>query len=83
LCSLGGEEFLVILPSCPRHVAGKLAEGFHEQVEQLTDDVVGQVTVSLGVAEWNKSESADQLLNRADQALYKAKNSGRNRIFYA
>jgi len=79
----GGEEFLVILPSCPIGVAGKLADRFREKVKQLKDDVVGQVTISLGVAEWNKSESVDELIKRADLAMYKAKNAGRNRVFLA
>lgn len=80
---LGGEEFLVILPSCPIGVAGKLADFFREKVKQLEDDVVGQVTISSGVAQWNTSESVDELIKRADQALYKAKNAGRNRVFLA
>jgi len=79
----GGEEFLVVLPSCLIGVAGKLADRFREKVKQLEDDVVGQVTISLGVAQWNKSESVDDLIMRADQALYKAKHAGRNRAFLA
>jgi diguanylate cyclase (GGDEF)-like protein len=64
-------------------VAGKLADFFREKVKQLEDDVVGQVTISSGVAQWNASESVDELIKRADQALYKAKNAGRNRVFLA
>ena len=64
---------------CAEHVAEKL------RALVARDEIIdGQtITISLGVAEYNKDESADSWLNRADKALYKAKNSGRNIACYA
>ncbi|MFO8044950.1 MAG: diguanylate cyclase [Halomonas sp.] len=75
----GGEEFLIVLQA-NRPAAMGLAERLRLAVEQLQDAEVGQVTLSLGVAEMLLGESIEQLLGRADGALYRAKRSGRNRV---
>ena len=75
----GGEEFLIVLQA--NHAAAMgLAERLRRAVEQMQDAEVGQVTLSLGIAEMLPGESIEQLLGRADGALYRAKRSGRNRI---
>jgi diguanylate cyclase (GGDEF)-like protein/PAS domain S-box-containing protein len=71
----GGEEFLVILPQTPVDTAAKFAERIHKNIHKETG-----VTVSIGIAELNAIESFEDLLKRADNALYKAKANGRNRI---
>lgn len=73
LARYGGEEFAVALPSCSLYEA----ELVLERLRRLTPD--GQ-TCSAGLAEWNGSESALEVVARADQALYEAKRSGRDAL---
>lgn len=83
LYRLGGEEFVVLASGgevqCAQHVAEKLRALVAK--EEIIDGKA--ITISLGVAEYIKDESADCWLKRADEALYKAKNSGRNIACYA
>lgn len=82
----GGEEFAIILPETGKQVAGKLAErirgclsaqAFHFK-ETLPS---GKLTISLGVATFPEdAKSLNDLVETADQALYKAKEKGRNRV---
>jgi diguanylate cyclase (GGDEF)-like protein len=71
LARYGGEEFALALPDCPAEKALAVIE----RIREATPD--GE-TVSAGVAFWNGEESADDLLGRADAALYEAKARGRN-----
>jgi diguanylate cyclase (GGDEF)-like protein len=79
----GGEEFLAILPATDIGGAIVVAERIRtsiEQLEILTDDSVSSsFTVSVGVAACSR-EGVDRLLERADSALYAAKDAGRNRV---
>ncbi len=78
---LGGEEFLLVLPQSDAHGALLVAERLRQRWrEQRFDAQGGPATVSLsvGVAAYQDGESVDELLNRADQGLYKAKSSGRD-----
>jgi len=82
LCRWGGEEFLVLLQECSLLDAHAMAEKIRRVVraEPLVHD--GQrieTTISLGVAEYREGEVADHLFSRADQALYRAKETGRDR----
>jgi len=81
---LGGEEFLIVLGESDEHQARAAAERVREAVEALSVASIRgplSVTVSLGVATTRSpDESLDLLLNRADQALYRAKAEGRNRV---
>ena len=82
----GGEEFLLILPGIDLHRAGHVAERARKAVEECTLDVGGapvRVSISLGVAERSPGEPRDRLIERADQALYAAKQAGRNRVVFA
>lgn len=78
LARWGGEEFLVVLPSCGTADATALAEQVRRWVAAEPFGTVGAVTLSIGVAEYVPPESADQWIRRADQALYVAKANGRN-----
>lgn len=79
----GGEEFLLALRGCDRNEALRIAENLRESINALPLEVQGKtlnLTISIGVSEFNGKESPDQTIDRADIALYKAKNSGRNRV---
>ncbi|MFC5471716.1 GGDEF domain-containing protein [Cohnella suwonensis] len=79
----GGEEFIVILEKCPRAHARKMAEAICEGVRgfafQLPDRTRLQVTASIGVATY-PDIGRESLLESADNALYEAKRTGRNRV---
>jgi diguanylate cyclase (GGDEF)-like protein len=79
LARWGGEEFVVVLPDTQVDNAKDFAERLRAHVEQNT--IVGvNVSVSIGVTQLTAHDNIDALLFRADQALYKAKNKGRNRV---
>ncbi|HQL00926.1 MAG TPA: diguanylate cyclase [Smithellaceae bacterium] len=84
LCRYGGEEFLVVVPETTIETARHLAERLREIVEQneiiLNGSIRLRLTISLGVADLKTGESYEHLIFRADQALYAAKNAGRNRV---
>lgn len=75
----GGEEFIVLLPATTLAGATILAEKIRRSVEAHAIPQVGQVTISLGVAQHQAGEPLDSWVARADGALYRAKERGRNR----
>jgi diguanylate cyclase (GGDEF)-like protein len=80
---LGGEELCVLLPQTPWRKALEVAERIRGAIEyEIFAGREGEfnVTASLGVAQWDGSESDAELLARADRALYRAKEGGRNRV---
>jgi diguanylate cyclase len=80
----GGEEFVVIFPNKSLDIAHKIAEKIRTSVSELklvqrqSKKTLPPITVSIGIAELEKDMSWKTLFNTADQALYRAKNSGRN-----
>ncbi len=79
---IGGEEFALLLIS-PLDAAMLTAERIREQagaIALLADDEVVRFTTSIGVAEMSDETELEQLIKRADEALYRAKTTGRNRI---
>ncbi len=80
----GGEEFIVLLPDTTLAQALEAAERIRLAVHRLEfrgeEGAVFNITVSIGVAEYDGDESADTLAQRADKALYAAKRAGRNRV---
>ena len=78
VCRWGGEEFLIILPTADKIHAVSIAEKLRQAIEELKIDVVGQVTTSFGVAQVREGEDMQDVIDRADKALYLAKDSGRN-----
>ena len=76
----GGEEFVVLASSTGYRGATVLAEALRSKVEQHSFATVGSVTISLGVSEHFAAESAETWFGRVDEALYAAKNGGRNRV---
>lgn len=79
----GGEEFIVLCPNTTLSTASVLAERLRECVAQADFPEVGEVTVSLGVAECTGNETWEQWFKRADAALYRAKSGGRNQVQFA
>lgn len=83
LARYGGEEFLVILRRCNVARGRRVAEVLRHNVAHaqiVTHAGAVPVTVSLGVAQWAADESFDEVVQRADRALYDAKQSGRDRV---
>ena len=81
----GGEEFVVVLNGTDRQGAELLAERIRQNVEALhfTSPTGLNVSMSLGVATMQKDDSTQTLFERADVALYQAKEQGRNRVIVA
>ncbi|MDY0926355.1 sensor domain-containing diguanylate cyclase [Pantoea trifolii] len=79
VCRNGGEEFLMLLPATSVEDARILAERVRISIAENWIDQVGNVTLSVGIADWQpESGSQEQSLKQADAALYQAKNAGRN-----
>ena len=76
----GGEEFIAVLPDTGLNGANRCAERIRQAVADKVFGDFYELTVSIGVAEYNRNESVSQLLSRADEALYMAKEKGRNRV---
>lgn len=76
----GGEEFLVIAPHTDLNGAKKLAEKLRQRFEAHDFGGDQRITASFGVAEWRPGDTSGNLIGRADRALYRAKNNGRNRV---
>ncbi|MBI2680346.1 MAG: diguanylate cyclase [Candidatus Solibacter usitatus] len=77
----GGEEFVLLLPGTTAGGALVIAERIRKEVAELRfAGCPRQVTVSLGVASWMAGETSEELVARADAALYIAKGAGRNRV---
>lgn len=77
-CRVGGEEFTILLPNTGKDNAQKLAEKLRIVIEQYKISLA--ITMSFGVVELSMDENAGELYKRADEALYQAKESGRNRV---
>jgi diguanylate cyclase (GGDEF)-like protein len=80
---LGGEEFVVIMPATPLHKAVEQAELIRQSNPAMGADTIApglSVECSIGVAELHPGESAWSAVRRADDLLYRAKKSGRNRV---
>lgn len=80
---IGGEEFLVLMPKTDSKGAVKAADKIRRAIEEATHPVIGNYTVSLGVAERREDELYHELYKRIDEALYQAKNNGRNCVVEA
>ena len=77
LARYGGEEFCVVLPETSVQGGRHVAEKLRQAVADLSEPVP---TISVGVAFWERHVSVEELVRRADEALYRAKEAGRNRV---
>ncbi|MCK5539371.1 MAG: GGDEF domain-containing protein [Deltaproteobacteria bacterium] len=83
LARYGGEEFALILPHTPYQKALDVAERIRQKVEDSRFTYKGKpfsVTISIGVGTLKENDTLDSYVERVDQALYRAKNGGRNRV---
>ena len=82
----GGEEFAIILPNTVMENAVRVAEvlrrtvAHKEVVNRTNQEKLGQITISVGAAQYRIGESLESFIERADAALYRAKQNGRNRV---
>jgi len=88
VCRYGGEEFLVVLPGASKEQARQRAEEIRNSVKELLVYHLGKplakCTISIGVAEYPTDDSSiEHLLKAADNALYRAKHEGRDRVVLA
>lgn len=86
VCRYGGEEFLVLLPGCDLLTGAKIADKIRSKLQNTEISWQNQTiptTMSGGVSQLDleSGESGEKLVSRADEALYQAKENGRNRIF--
>jgi two-component system cell cycle response regulator len=88
-CRYGGEEFVIVMPDTDMEFAHAIAERLRKSVESTPFNISREphnlkVTISIGIAGLEQTgDSAEALLHRADQALYRAKREGRNRVVAA
>ncbi|MHC1791380.1 diguanylate cyclase [Solidesulfovibrio sp.] len=79
----GGEEFVVLCPETDLEAARSLAESIRREIEGTAFPGIGQVTASFGLADFEADATPAGLVKRADEALYRAKESGRNQVVIA
>ena len=77
---LGGEEFLIVLPETSQQRACEAAEILRNRINRHVFDTVEHKTASFGVTQFREDETLRSMLDRVDQALYAAKDNGRDRV---
>lgn len=82
----GGEEFAVLMPGTSKEQAFEIAEKVRLKIQAIrikqkkSGDIISSITASFGVSQLTDAETVEQLIERTDQALYQAKNNGRNQV---
>lgn len=83
IARFGGEEFVILMPETSSTEAKTVAEKLRKKIESSPFNFKKepvQITVSLGLSEFAQNETADEVFSRADKALYRAKEQGRNKV---
>ena len=82
LCRWGGEEFIILLPQTSLENGHALAENLRQTVNQLSIPPLESISISIsiGVAQFKTQDKIEQVIKRADEALFRAKANGRNRV---
>ena len=78
LARFGGEEFLILIPGYGIEQSIKIAERLRKSLTQNKILKKYKITISLGVTEYKKRDNMEKMVKRADKALYKSKENGRN-----
>ena len=76
----GGEEFLLLIVESNETIAKQISKKINNILSQTNFSPADNVTVSIGITQVKEGDANESLIKRSDQALYKAKNNGRNRI---
>jgi diguanylate cyclase (GGDEF)-like protein len=76
----GGEEFIVLFPNTMKDNAYSVSEKIRCAVEENRFKTVGKITISLGVYTYNKGDDENSMIHKADNALYQAKKTGKNKV---
>lgn len=82
----GGEELVIVMPDTDKRAAWDISENIRCEMEEVRlkrksdDQSLGEITVSIGLTEKRDSDSVESFISRADSALYRAKQLGRNRV---
>ena len=76
----GGEEFVVLCPETNMAGALSLANKIRQRIDSEAFDIYGKQTASFGIACYKEEDTIDSIIGHADEALYLAKNGGRNRV---
>lgn len=76
----GGEEFVIIFVETKIDVAFKTANYIRKEIEQLEHETAGKITASFGITQYKEGDTLESLFKRCDDALYIAKDNGRNRV---
>jgi len=82
VCRYGGEEFFLLLPKTRENDAIKVAKRIHEKIKTMDIPKVGHITVSMGVVTYQENETIDEVVKRADDLMYEAKEAGRDNVKY-
>ncbi|MNE92244.1 putative diguanylate cyclase YdaM [compost metagenome] len=77
---MGGDEFVIVLPQTPLDEALEVAARLRQVMEKVEPVGECRLTMSYGVVQWQEGDAPDDLLARADKALYRAKGAGKNAI---
>jgi len=76
----GGEEFVILFPETTKDEAKVICEKIRPSVETLTHPTAGSVTVSFGVTQYKENDTISSMFKRSDEALYEAKETGKNKV---
>jgi len=76
----GGEEFVVLLKNTPEKTAYRISQHLKVKVKQSNFEEIGNITCSIGLSQYKNGDNLESWLKRTDEALYKAKQNGRNRV---
>jgi diguanylate cyclase (GGDEF)-like protein/PAS domain S-box-containing protein len=82
LARWGGEEFILLFTHTTGPVATEVVERIRGSIETFNFETIGVITVSFGVTEHRPGDEPETMLKRVDEALYRAKHQGRNRVVY-
>jgi two-component system cell cycle response regulator len=76
----GGEEFVILFKNTSVNVAKEVAQKLKDKIEENQHQIAGKITASFGVTEYKDGDTLESIFKRCDDALYKAKEKGRNRV---
>ena len=76
----GGEEFVLVLPKTDIRTAFKIVDDLRKEIENTVFKSIKRITCSIGLTQLKSDDTIDDILMRSDEALYEAKDSGRNKV---